>query len=172
MWFHGSDRKLNCQLATLVRVADVQWLSEPEQRAWRAYLEATSRLSDRFNRDLQRTHGLSMTDYEILVRLSEAPGRRIRMTQLAAETFSSKSRLSHAINRLESAGMVERVGCDTDKRGWYAQLTDDGFARLEQAAPDHVRSVRRHLLEALSQDDFLAVGESMAAIVAHLHAEE
>jgi DNA-binding MarR family transcriptional regulator len=68
--------------------------------------------------------------------------------------------------------MVERIGCDTDKRGWYAQLTDDGYARLEQAAPDHVRSVRRHLLDALSQDDFLAVGESMAAIVAHLRADE
>src|SRR4029450_10492270 len=88
---HSSDEKLNCQLATLVRMADVQWLSEPEQSAWRAYLEATTRLSHRFNRALQRTHGLSMTDYEILVRLSEAPGRRIRMTQLAAETFSSKS---------------------------------------------------------------------------------
>ena len=153
-------------------MADVQWLSEPEQKAWRAYLEATSRLSDRFNRDLQRTHGLSMTDYEILVRLSEAPGRMIRMTQLAAETFSSKSRLSHAINRLENADMVERVGCDTDKRGWYAKLTDHGYARLEQAAPDHVMSVRRHLLDALSRDDFLAIGERMAAIVAHLRTEE
>src|SRR4029453_10284958 len=99
-------------------MADVQWLSEPEQSAWRAHLEATSRLSDRFNRDLQRTHRLSRTDYDILVRLSEAPGRRIRVTQLSSDTSSSKSRLSRASDRLESAGMVERVGCDTDKRGW------------------------------------------------------
>lgn len=113
-----------------------------------------------------------MTDYEILVRLSEAPDRMIRMTQLASETFSSKSRLSHAISRLENAGMVERVGCDTDKRGWFAKLTDRGYARLEQAAPDHVRSVRRHLLDALSQDDFLALGKSMARIVTHLRTEE
>lgn len=113
-----------------------------------------------------------MTDYEILVRLSEAPDRMIRMTQLAGETFSSKSRLSHAISRLESAGMVERVGCDTDKRGWFAKLTDHGYACLEQAAPDHVHSVRRHLMDALSQDDFLALGRTMATIVAHLRAEE
>ena len=152
-------------------MADVPWLSEAEQRAWRAYLEATSRLSDRFNRDLQRTHGLSMTDYEILVRLSEAPDRMIRMTQLASETFSSKSRLSHAINRLERAGMVERIGCDTDKRGWFAKLTDRGFERLEKAAPDHVRSVRQHLLDAMSEDDFLALGKTMSTVAAHLRTE-
>jgi DNA-binding MarR family transcriptional regulator len=153
-------------------MADVPWLSEPEQRAWRAYLEATSRLADRFNRDLQRTHGLSIADYEILVRLSEAPGRMIRMTQLAGDTYSSKSRLSHAINRLESAGMVERVGCDTDKRGWFARLTDHGFELLEKAAPDHVRSVRRHFLDAMSQQEFLALGRMMSAVAAHLREKD
>jgi DNA-binding MarR family transcriptional regulator len=153
-------------------MAEVPWLSEPEQRAWRAYLEATSRLADRFNRDLQRTHGLSMADYEILVRLSEAPERMIRMTQLAGETHSSKSRLSHAINRLESAGMVERIGCNTDKRGWFAKLTGRGFELLEHAAPDHVRSVRRHFLDAMSEQEFLALGRTMSAVAAHLRSED
>lgn len=146
----------------------VRWLTAKEQRAWRAYLEVTSRLAERLNRDLQRTHGMTLGDYAILVRLSEAPDRRIRMSALADDTHSSRSRLSHAIRRLEQDGLVERVICETDKRGWFAALTYKGFARLERAAPDHVESVRRHLLDAMSPEEFLDFGDQLIRIAGHL----
>lgn len=147
---------------------EVRWLSAEEQRAWRAYLEVTTRLAERLNRDLQRTHALSLGDYAILVRLSEAPNRQIRMSSLAVDTHSSKSRLSHAIARLETDGFVERRICPTDKRGWLAVLTDAGFERLKRAAPDHVESVRRHLLDAVSPEEYLALGATLQKIARHL----
>lgn len=147
---------------------EVRWLSEDEQRVWRAYLEVTRRLAERLNRDLQRTHGMSLGDYAILVALSEAPDRRIRMSILAEETQSSKSRLSHAISRLEEEGLVTREICDTDRRGWFASLTEKGYERLKQAAPDHVESVRRHLLDAFTPEEFLAFGDMLIRIATHL----
>ncbi|HKA69783.1 MAG TPA: MarR family transcriptional regulator [Actinomycetes bacterium] len=151
-------------------MSGVRWLSDQEQRHWRAYLEVTARLFDRVNRDLQETHNLSLADYEVLATLAEAPGRRLRMTTLAEHTHSSKSRLSHAVTRLERTGLVRRVNCPTDKRGWFAELTELGQQRLEEAAPDHVQSVRDNLVDVLTGAELTAVGSAMLKLSEHLRA--
>jgi len=127
-----------------------RWLSAEEQRAWRAYLRAARLLADVLEAQLQRDSGMPHAYYEILVRLSEAPERTLRMTQLAGRTGSSRSRLSHAVARLEERGWVERRSCPTDKRGQLAVLTDAGFEALADAAPGHVERVRTALLDPLT----------------------
>ncbi len=144
----------------------VRWLTAEEQRAWRAYLEATRLLSDRLDRQLQRDVGIPHAYYEILVRLSETPDRTLRMSDLAEVTRSSRSRLSHAVARLEERGWVERAECPTDRRGQLAHLTDRGFAALERAAPGHVAAVRRELFDRLSTDQvgqLREIGEAIRA---------
>ncbi|MDQ1631942.1 MAG: hypothetical protein QOC80_1914, partial [Frankiaceae bacterium] len=111
-----------------------RWLDEEEQQTWRAFLSATQLLFDQLDRELQRNAKIPHAYYEILVRLSESEGRTLRMSQLADSTLSSRSRLSHAVSRLEEAGWVERRSCPTDRRGQLAVLTDKGFAALEAAA--------------------------------------
>lgn len=127
-----------------------RWLDPDEQRTWRAFLAASRTLMDTLDRELQRDAGMPHTYYEILVRLSEAPDRRLRMADLAEATGSSRSRLSHAAKRLEEHGWLRREGCPTDRRGQFAVLTDCGFEVLAGAAPGHVEGVRRHLFDALS----------------------
>lgn len=131
-------------------MTDTRWLDEEEQRTWRAFLEATQLLIDQLDRELQRDAGLPHTYYEILVRLSESPGRSMRMSELAERSLSSRSRLSHAAARLEETGLVRREPCPQDRRGALAVLTEKGFAALEAAAPGHVEGVRRHLFDRLS----------------------
>ena len=114
-------------------------------------------LWEEIERDLQRDSGLSFGHYEILVMLSETPGRRRRMSELADATQSSRSRLSHAVARLEELGWVRREACPTDRRGQLAVLTDEGFAALEAAAPMHVESVRRHLFDLLSPEQLASL---------------
>ena len=133
-------------------MAETRWLDEDEQRAWRAFLHATQRLFDTLDRELQRDTGIPHGYYEILVRLSEAPDRTLRMSELADASQSSRSRLSHAVSRLEERGWVLRRECPTDKRGSFAVLTDVGFAALAEAAPIHVEGVRRHLFDRLTPD--------------------
>lgn len=127
-----------------------RWLNPDEQQAWRAYLEANQLLFNGIDAQLQRDAGMPHAYYEILVRLSEAPERALRMRDLATASMSSKSRLSHAIARLEERGWVRRTDCLTDKRGQVARLTEDGFAALAAAAPGHVEQVRASLFDALS----------------------
>jgi DNA-binding MarR family transcriptional regulator len=128
----------------------VRWLSPDERRVWLGWIMSTRLLWEEFERDLQRDSGLSFGYYEILVMLSETPGRRRRMSELADATQSSRSRLSHAVARLEELGWVRREACPDDRRGQLAVLTDEGFRALEEAAPKHVESVRRHLFDLLS----------------------
>ena len=142
-----------------------EWLSEDEQRAWRSWIAATLLLQDRLGRDMQEEHGLSFADYEILVQLSEHPERRMRMSDLAERTLSSRSRLSHQINRMERAGLVTREPCDDDRRGTFAILTEQGWQAIVSAAPDHVRSVRRHLIEPLGAQRFAELGR-LSSIIA------
>jgi DNA-binding MarR family transcriptional regulator len=125
-------------------------LDDEEQRTWRAFLAATRLVFDNLDRELQRDAGMPHAYYEILVRLSEAPERRLRMSELADATSSSRSRLSHAVARLEEAGWVRREECATDRRGQLAGLTEAGFEALRSAAPGHVQGVRAHLLDRLS----------------------
>ncbi|MET7865199.1 MarR family transcriptional regulator [Micromonospora taraxaci] len=142
-----------------------RWLDPDEQRTWRAYLTASRALMDTLDRELQRDAGMPHAYYEILVRLSEAPGRQLRMSELAQAAGSSRSRLSHAVARLETAGWVRREDCPTDRRGQIALLTDEGFATLAAAAPGHVEGVRRHLFDALSPaqvDQLRRISETLA----------
>ncbi len=127
-----------------------KWLTADEQRAWRAFLEATNLLSDTLDRQLQQGAGMPHAYYEILVRLSEAEGRAMRMSELAERTRSSRSRLSHAVARLEERSWIERVDCPTDRRGQVAHLTETGFAALVAAAPGHVAAVRDHVIDRLT----------------------
>ncbi len=149
-------------------MAEPRWLSAEEQASWRAYLTASLLLHEQLGRDLQRSHGLTMADYEILVRLSESPERRLRMTELAQVTLSSKSRLSHQITRMESAGLVRRQECTDDRRGFFAVLTDEGLRRLVAAAPSHVASVREHLVDRLTPEQFAQLGASLQVVADHL----
>ena len=141
-----------------------RWLTAEEQRLWRGWLAASMLLPDRLNRDLQEQHGLTGTDYQILVELSESPDRRMRMSTLADRTQLSRSRLSHQIDRMTKAGLVVRELCQADARGTYAVLTDHGWDTIVAAAPDHVESVRRHLLDRLTPEQFAALGEACIII--------
>ncbi|KUJ49610.1 MULTISPECIES: MarR family winged helix-turn-helix transcriptional regulator [Micromonospora] len=146
-----------------------RWLDPDEQRTWRAFLAASRALMDTLDRELQRDAGMPHAYYEILVRLSEAPERRLRMSELADATGSSRSRLSHAVTRLEAAGWVRREDCPTDRRGQIARLTDDGFATLAAAAPGHVEGVRRHLFDALSPAQVDQLRRISEALTDHLN---
>ena len=145
-----------------------RWLSAEQQAAWRTWLTAQMLLADAFERDLKTSSDLSMAEYEVLVQLSEAPGRRLRMSELASRTLASRSRLSHQISRMEDDGLVVRQECNTDKRGWWAVLTDHGFEVLAAAAPLHVASVRRHLVDVLDEEEFATLGRVLDKVVAPL----
>ncbi len=137
-------------------------------RAWRAFIAVNKLLFDRLGRELQEEHGLTHSDYEILVRLSESPGHALRMTELSEQTLLSKSRLSHQITRMEEAGWVRRESCPTDRRGAFAVLTEQGRKLLEEAAPTHVRGVREHLIDRLTREEIQALGEVLDRVRAHL----
>ncbi len=139
-------------------MAQARWLTDAEQHAWRAFLEATRRLDEQLDRELQLQAGMPLGYYTILAMLSEAPARTLRMSDLAERTWSSRSRLSHAVDRLEEKGWVQRISCPSDKRGAFALLTDAGFAVLEAAAPGHVEGVRRHVFDQLTPSQVEALG--------------
>ncbi|MEV4553357.1 MarR family winged helix-turn-helix transcriptional regulator [Nonomuraea wenchangensis] len=141
-----------------------RWLNEDEQRTWRAFLAATRHVQETLDRQLQRDAGMPHAYYEILVRLSEAPERTLRMSQLASRAGSSQSRLSHAVARLEERGWVRRERCPADGRGLFAVLTDDGYAALAAAAPGHVEEVRRTLFDVLELGQVAALEAICAAI--------
>lgn len=147
-----------------------RWLSRSEQQHWRAYLEANLSVMRLLEADLTADAGVHMSEYEVLVRLSEAPDAKLRMSELAEDTVASRSRLSHQITRMEAAGLVAREPCPTDRRGAFAVLTDAGRARLESAAPAHVASVRRVLMDGLTADEFAQLGQLSAKVLAHLAA--
>lgn len=149
-------------------VVMTRWLDPDEQRTWRAFLTASRALMETLDRELQHDAGMPHAYYEILVRLSEAPERRLRMSDLADASGSSRSRLSHAVARLEAAGWVRREECPTDRRGQIAVLTDEGFATLAAAAPGHVEGVRRHLFDALSPAQVDQLRRISETLVDHL----
>lgn len=152
----------------IATVNDTRWLDAAQQQAWRSFLGGTTVLMDRLDRDLRSEHGLSMSEYEILVRLSEAPDRSIRMADLAAALSHSRSRITHTISRLEREDIVVRAQCGTDGRGVTAVLTDKGFDLLATAAHTHVRGVREYLVDQCSDEDLQATRRVMDAIQSSL----
>ncbi len=145
---------------------ETRWLTADEQLAWRTFLTACQTLFSAIDAQLLHDSDIPHGYYEILVRLSETPGRALRMTQLAEASTSSKSRLSHAVARLEERGWVRRTDCPTDRRGQIAQLTDEGFAALAAAAPGHADQVRRSLIDRLTPEQVEQLREISAAIIA------
>jgi DNA-binding MarR family transcriptional regulator len=149
-----------------------RWLDENQQWHWRAYIYATTLLHEKLSRELQDAHGLTLADYEILVRLSEAPDRQLRMSHLAEATLASRSRLSHQIDRLAKQGLVRREACETDRRGANAVLTEHGWDTLVEAAPTHVAGVREHLVDLLTPEQFAALGDALAVVARHLESPD
>ena len=147
--------------------SSTRWLTEEEQRAWRAYIRLAQLLMRQLDRDLH-PFGLSTHDYEILVELSEAPRSRMRMTELADRTAQSRSRLSHQINRMETKGLVTREGCEGDKRGTFAVLTAHGLATIGKVAPSHVASVREHFIDQLKPAELTALTEAYGPVLEKL----
>lgn len=149
-----------------------QWLSEDEQVAWRRFLHATSLLTERLQNGLQRDFGLSDTDYEILAMLSEAPNRRLRMSELAKHVLVSRSRLTYRVDQLAERGLVRRESCPQDGRGMNATLTDDGMAMIEAAAPGHVEDVRRYLFDHIAPDQLHVFSDIFARVETAAEANE
>lgn len=145
-----------------------RWLSADEQGAWRAFLEANRMLYDAVEAQLQQAADLPHNYYEILVRLSEAPDHSMRMTDLAAACVSSKSRISHAVTRLEERGWVCRSECASDRRGQLAHLTAKGFSALQEIAPGHVERVRSALFDALTPTQVKQLRAISEAVVKNL----
>jgi DNA-binding MarR family transcriptional regulator len=163
-------------------MSTTRWLNETEQTAWRAYLEVMRLLPNHLEDRLHERHGLTLTDYQVLVEVSEADEHRLRMTELSHRTQLSKSRLSHQIGRMERAGLVVRTQCPQDRRGQWAELTEQGWQVLRAAAPQHVGDVRELFFDLLDeqQTDVLAstlrsiadkLGKSPASGCANARAE-
>ena len=129
-----------------------KWLIPREMKAWRSYIIASRRLLEALDADLDG-HDLSMADYEVLAQLSDAPDRRMRMSELAEIAMLSKSRLSHRMKVMEKAGWVRREVCTEDKRGSFAVMTEKGWRAIVKAAPDHVASVRNRFVDNLNVKD-------------------
>ncbi|MFF4247555.1 MarR family winged helix-turn-helix transcriptional regulator [Streptomyces sp. NPDC001822] len=147
------------------------WLTDEEQGVWRAYLHATTLMEDHLDRQLQRDAGMPHIYYGLLVQLSQAPRRRMRMTELAKDAKITRSRLSHAVARLEKNGWVRREECPSDKRGQNAVLTDEGHVMLARSAPGHVDAVRQAMFARLTPEQVTSLGEIMQVIATGLQPE-
>ena len=137
---------------------EVRWLDAEQQGSWRAYVMGTELLTHQLDRELREEHEISFTEYEVLVRLSETEDGRMRMATLADAMSHSRSRVTHTITRMEEADLVRRQPCVSDGRGVEALLTPEGHRKLVEAAPTHVRGVRKHLVDIASREDFAALG--------------
>lgn len=136
-----------------------RWLDELEDRAWRGYQAMSEQLDTMLHRSLVRSAGLSLSDYAVLVHLSEAPEDRLRAFELGSALGWEKSRLSHHLRRMENRGLVERRTCETDARGLWAVLTPEGRRTIESAAPIHVDDVHRLVIDQLTRDQLKTLAE-------------
>lgn len=153
-------------------MSSMKWLTEDEQATWRAFLHATTLLEDHLDRQLQRDAGMPHMYYALLSTLSETPQRRMRMTELAEQTKITRSRLSHAVARLEGNGWLRRENCPSDRRGQIAVLTDAGYEELVRTAPGHVSAVRAAIFDRLTQDQVEQLGDISRIIAEGLHHPE
>jgi len=149
-------------------MSPTRWLSDDEQLVWRAYLEATQRLWERLDHELDDRGGVSLAEYEVLARLSEAPDRSLRMSELADQVVSSRSRLTHTVTRMESRRLVRRRPSVRDGRGVMCELTDTGMETLAERARVHVEGVREHLFDQMDAEETEVVGRVLARVAEHL----
>jgi DNA-binding MarR family transcriptional regulator len=133
-------------------------------RCWRALIQVTTGVLGALDNELQTEHGLSLGEYEVLVHLSEEPGSSLRMTDLASRLHLSPSGITRRIDGLEKAGLVERQRCPSDRRGSNAVLTPEGLKRLRAAAPTHVRGVRAHFIDQLSEQQIANLASALATV--------
>lgn len=140
------------------------WLTAEQQQIWRTYLDGTNRLMRHLEAEL-RQFDLDLGEYEIMVRLSEAPGHEMRMSELADQVGQSRSRLTHTVTRMESKGLLARGTCAEDRRGVMASLTEEGYAFLVEVAPYHVASVREILVDPVHPEDFVVLGRVMQQVL-------
>jgi DNA-binding MarR family transcriptional regulator len=147
---------------------DARWLDADQQHSWRALMMGITLLLDRLDEDLRREFSMSLNEYEVLVRLSERPGREMRMAQLADAMAHSRSRVTHTVARMERSGYLTRGTTPEDGRGVVATMTDKGHALLVAAAPCHVESVRRNLVDLVEPADFAALGRVFDTVSDHL----
>ncbi len=152
----------------MTATGDPRWLDDSQQHSWRALLMGMTLLTERLDDDLRREFGMSLTEYEVLVRLSERPGRAMRMAQLADALAHSRSRVTHTVARMEALGYITRSTTPEDGRGVVATMTEQGHQLLVRAAPCHVESVRRNLVDLVSDDDFAAMGRVFNTVADHL----
>lgn len=145
-----------------------RWLTATESRAWRSWLDVMRLLPNQLEDRLHERNDLNLTDYQVLVELSESPEGQLRMTDLAQRTSLSKSRLSHQIGRMERAGLVSRAECASDRRGQFAVITEGGWAMIRSAAPAHVEDVRALFLDLMTPEQLDAVGTAMALVAEKL----
>jgi DNA-binding MarR family transcriptional regulator len=150
-------------------VADVSWLDDEEQQAWRTLINVHGRLLSQLDAELEGAHELSLPDYEVLVHLSEAPEHSLRMADLAERLLLSPSGLTRRLDGLVREGLVERRACPSDRRGTLAVLTPAGLTRLVEAAPTHVAGVRRYVIEPLSRDQLVGLARSLDLIDQAIH---
>jgi len=145
-----------------------QWLSDREMRAWLGYRRMRLLLDLQLDRDLMSRSGLSEQDYDVLSNLSDAAGQQLRLTDLAGHLRWSKSRLSHHVTRMRQRGLVDREECAEDARGSMLVLTPAGRKAIREAAPDHVRSVRKHFIDLLTEDELDALAALSERVVERL----
>lgn len=147
------------------------WLDDRQQRTWRTWLQVSSRLPAALNRQLQRDSDLSLQDFDVLVQLTDADDGRVRVSSLAAALGWERSRLSHHVTRMERRGLVAREECDDDGRGAFVVLTPTGRTAIEDAAPDHVRTVRGLVFDVLTPAEVDALGAITAKVLDRLEQE-
>ena len=150
---------------------ETRWLDADQQRSWRAFIVGSTLLTDTLDRELRQAHGISLAEYEILVRLSESPDRTLRMAKIAESMQHSRSRVTHTVSRMEKDGLIRRIAATDDKRGVDAVMTDKGWELLKAAAHTHVTGVRAHFVDLADPSDYEALGRVMNAVSDQLVAE-
>ncbi len=144
--------------------------SDPRLGSWRAFLHAHARLTRRLDDELRVAHNVSLAEYDALLQLAQAPGRRLRMSVLADRVLLSRSGITRLVDRLVADGMVERSTCTTDARGAEAALTRGGLERLRAASATHLEGVRRYFLDAIGTDDRHALERGLCQVMDGLDA--
>ncbi|MCK2236480.1 MULTISPECIES: MarR family winged helix-turn-helix transcriptional regulator [unclassified Crossiella] len=152
-------------------MSEPRWLSEAQMRAWVHFLDASRLVEERVAQQLRRDHGITHFEYEVLVRLSATPQRRIRLADLAAQVVAARPRLTHVIDRLQQRGWVRREAVPDDARGYFAVLTPEGYAALESFAPSHVETVRAALIDQLTPGQIDALGDVMSHLSVKLRSD-
>ncbi|HEV7978376.1 MarR family winged helix-turn-helix transcriptional regulator [Amycolatopsis sp.] len=153
-------------------MTDPRWLDETQQRAWRKYMSMQAQLNARLNRQLQADSKLSLSDFEVLVQLTDNPSHKVRMFEVAQALQWEKSRLSHHLVRMQKRGLVAREECPSDARGAFIVLTPEGRTAIEEAAPQHVDTVRRLFFEGMTEEQISTLATMSEAILKRLAAEE